>query len=77
MLESKPITLFQCNACTKQVFEDRIGRGEGCSACGSRYVRYAPPTLKYIAGYFIHNPRMFLAYFRENILGGEKLIQDA
>lgn len=77
MPASKPISLYQCNNCASQMFEDQIGKGLGCSACGGRYVRQAPPTFKYIAGFFLHNPRMLLAYLRENVLGGEKLIQDA
>ena len=77
MPEQKPISLYQCNACGKQVFEDRIAEGHGCGSCGVRYVRFAPPTFYYIAGYFLHNPKMLWRYIVENIFGGEELIQDA
>jgi DNA-directed RNA polymerase subunit RPC12/RpoP len=68
MSASEPIVLYRCKACCKPVYEDQVCRGEGCSSCGGRYLQKAPPTLRYVLGYLIHN-RMVLRYIKENVLG--------
>lgn len=69
MTPTEAISLYQCNDCRKQTFDDRIGAGLGCARCGSRYVRNAPPTFRYIAGYLLHYPRLIPRFIKENVLG--------
>ena len=60
------ISLWLCNKCRKQIFQDEIERGQSCNSCGSRHVSPAPPTFRYISGYLAHNPRLLPKFFREN-----------
>lgn len=62
------IQLYQCHRCGRQVFEERIERGDGCGKCGSRHVAKAHPTARNIAVYLLHHPRAVLRFVIENVL---------
>lgn len=68
MNASEPIALYLCNSCTKAVYQDRIEVGLGCENCGSKTLRNAPPTFKYVSGYLLHNPHLILRFIKENVL---------
>lgn len=69
MNEQSEITLYRCNSCPRAVFKEDIEQGIGCRGCGSRYVREAAPTFRYVASYLFRHPRLIPRFVIEDVLG--------
>lgn len=65
-VSAEEIRLYRCRDCPKPVYQDAIDTGRACS-CGSRYVKNAPASFRYVFGYLWHN-HLFLRFIWENVL---------
>lgn len=71
VMESDEISLWLCNSCRRQIFQEQIDAGEPCGKCGSRRVSPAPANWRYIGGYLFHNPSLIKKFLKENVFGSD------
>lgn len=72
--EQTVVSFYRCYRCRRQLFEDNIRSGQGCS-CGSMHVTdLRNPSAWNWLRLFIHSPKLLKVFFHENILGRPRAV---